>query len=104
MDIFIIVILHFPFSSTESNIGKEKTNLTIITTTSTLMREIALNNAMKEDSQILIARKTIDHSMKGSLSQKEVHFILGRGTKNLHRTEDFNLITNHVERSGTHNI
>lgn len=68
------------------------------------MREIALNNTVKGDSQILSEKQSIDRSKMDSLTQKELHRTLGRETTNLHRTEVFILIANLVERSGTRDI
>lgn len=67
------------------------------------MREIILCTEMTEDSQIHIAIKTTDHLKKGRLTQ-ELHLTPGRETRILSRTEDFDLITNHVEKSRTRNI
>jgi len=53
---------------------------------------------MKDDSQILREKTSIDRSKIGSLTQKELHRTLRRKTTNLHRTEDSNLVTNPVER------
>lgn len=68
------------------------------------MHEIALNNTVKEDSQILSEKRTIDRSKISSLTQKELHGTLERKTTNLHQTEDFNSITNLVERRGNRDI
>lgn len=65
---FVNCILNFSFCSAESNLGKEERDLIIISTESTLMREIVLNNTVKDDSQILREKTSIDRSKIGSLT------------------------------------